>query len=77
MDLLVYLLSMIVFVFNICNSREWRDDMCEEVATHPDILRALRSAGFDIENCETWVEKLLMGAMTMLGVVLILKVCFV
>lgn len=65
---------MIILVFKVCNSHDWRDDLCEEVSTHPDILRALRQGGFDIENCESWVQKLVMGGLTMLGVGLILKV---
>jgi hypothetical protein len=73
-DFATYLLGMVILVFKVYKPKDWKDDLCEEVSVHPDVLRALRSGGFDIENCESWVENLMLGMMTLLGVGLILKV---
>ena len=73
-DFAAYLLGMVILAFRIYKPKAWKDDLCEEVSVHPDVLRALRSGGFNIESCESWVEKLVLGAMTMLGVGLVLKV---
>lgn len=73
-DFVVYLLGMVILAFKIYKPKNWKDELCEEVSIHPDVLRALRSGGFDVENCEGWVEKLVLGVLTILGVGLILKV---
>jgi len=75
-DFAAYLLGMVVLVVKVYKPRDWKDDLCEEVSVHADVLRALRSGGFDIESCENWVEKLVLGVMTLLGVGLVLKLQF-
>lgn len=73
-DFAAYLLGMVFLAFKLYKPKDWKDDLCEEVSVHPDVLRTLRSGGFDIESCESWVEKLVLGVTTVLGIGLILKV---
>lgn len=65
---------MVVVALSVYTSHDWQDNICEELSIHADLLRALRTGGFDIENCEKWAEKLVMGGMTLLGLGLVLKV---
>jgi hypothetical protein len=73
-DFAMCAISLVAFVFNCYNSRKWRDNLCEDLSTHPDILRALRIVGYDIESCEGWIEKLVFGGLSLLGFILVLKV---
>jgi len=75
-DFAAYLLGMVILAFRIYKPKDWKDNLCEEASVHPDVLRALRSGGFNIESCESWIEKLVLGAMTILGVGLVLKLQF-
>lgn len=75
-DAVVYVLGMVALALNVYSQRDWQDHLCEELSVHADLLRALRTGGFDIESCEKWVEKLVMGGMTLLGVGLVLKLQF-
>jgi len=76
-DFAVYALSLIIVAFACYRPSEWRETSCEELSTQPDLLRSLAQAGFNLENCETWIEKLVLGALTLLSVGLILKLQFV
>ncbi|KAF8318268.1 hypothetical protein DL93DRAFT_446330 [Clavulina sp. PMI_390] len=75
-DAVVYLISMISIILSVYGAHDWQDGLCEELSIHADLLRALRTGGFDIEHCEKWAEKLLMGGMTLLGLGLVLKIQF-
>jgi hypothetical protein len=74
-DLAVYTLSLIIIAFISYRPSRWRDGACEALPTQPDLVRSLSQAGFDLENCESWIERLVTSALTVLCVGLMIKVC--
>lgn len=51
-----------------------RTGLCEEVSNQPDFLRDLADMGFNLENCEVWFERAVIGVMTVTAVVIIVRV---
>jgi len=51
-----------------------RTGLCEEVSSQPDFIRDLADMGFNLENCEVWFERAVIGVMTMTAVVIIVRV---
>ncbi|KAG8897080.1 hypothetical protein FRB99_008468, partial [Tulasnella sp. 403] len=51
-----------------------RSTICEELSRQPDLLRSLSdSAGLNVENCESFLDKATVGVMLLLGVVLFIR----
>lgn len=73
-DFAVCSLAFVSLVFSCYSPKQWKDNLCEDLSTHPDILRILRTAGYDIESCEGWIEQAVFGGLTMLAIGLVLKV---
>ena len=72
----LYALSLISVAFAAYRPSQWRETVCEELSTQPDILRSLSEAGFSLENCESSVENGVIGVLVLLGVGMLLKVSF-
>ena len=51
-----------------------RTGLCEEVSSQPDFLRDLADMGFNLENCEVWFERAVIGVMTVTAIVIIVRV---
>ena len=51
-----------------------RTGLCEEVSSQPDFIRDLADMGFNLENCEVWFERAVIGVMTVTAVVIIVRV---
>lgn len=49
--------------------------MCEELSRQPDLLRTLSdSAGLNVENCESFLDKAIVSVLVALGVLLFIRV---
>ena len=54
-----------------------RSMLCEELSRQPDILRSLSdNAGLNVENCESFFDKAIVGVVMVLYVVLFIRVSF-
>jgi hypothetical protein len=51
-----------------------RTGICEEVSSQPDFIRDLADMGFNLENCEVWFERAVIGGITMTAIVIIIRV---
>lgn len=51
--------------------------MCEELSRQPDLLRTLSdSAGLNVENCESFLDKAIVSVLVALGVLLFIRLQF-
>jgi len=75
-DFVLYALTLVIVAFAGYRPSEWRETVCEELSTQPDILRSLSEAGFNLESCESWIENLVIGVVVLLSVGLVLKLQF-
>ena len=51
-----------------------RTGLCEDVSSQPEFIRDLVDMGFNLENCEVWFERAVIGLMTLSAVVIIVRV---
>ena len=51
-----------------------RTGLCEEVSSQPDFIRDLADMGFNLENCEVWFERAVIGVMTIAAMVIMVRV---
>lgn len=74
-DLAFGFVSVVLFAF-VSTKPAVRAMACEELSRQPDLLRSLSdSAGLNVENCESALEKAFAGILILLAVVLFIRVC--
>jgi len=75
-DFALYVLTLISVAFACYHPSNWRDTACELLSTQPDVLRTLAHAGLDLENCEHWIERVVLWVLILLSAGLIFKLQF-
>ena len=73
-DLFFVIFAAISGAYVISTNSSIRTGLCEEVSSQPDFIRDLADMGFNLENCEVWFERAVIGVMTMTAVVIIVRV---
>jgi len=76
-DLFFVIFSAISGAYVISTNSSIRTGLCEDVSSQPDFIRDLADMGFNLENCEVWFERAVIGLMTLGAVVIIVRVHFV
>jgi len=76
-DLFFVIFAAISGAYVVSTNSSIRTGLCEEVSSQPDFIRDLADMGFNLENCEVWFERAVIGVMTMAAVVIIVRVHFV
>lgn len=76
-DFALYVLALVGVAFACYRPSNWRDSTCEGLSTQPDILRTLAQAGLDLENCENWIENVVLWVLISLSVGLMFKLQFI
>jgi len=76
-DLFFVIVAAISGAYVISTNSSIRTGLCEEVSSQPDFIRDLADMGFNLENCEVWFERAVIGVMTITAVVIIVRVHFV
>jgi len=76
-DLFFVIFAAISGAYAVSTNSSIRTGLCEEVSNQPDFIRDLADMGFNLENCEVWFERAVIGLMTVATVVIIVRVHFV
>jgi len=76
-DLFFVIVAAISGAYVISTNSSIRTGLCEDVSSQPDFIRDLADMGFNLENCEVWFERAMIGLMTLGAVVVIIRVHFV
>jgi len=76
-DLFFVIFAAISGAYAISTNSSIRTGLCEEVSSQPDFIRDLADMGFNLENCEVWFERAVIGVMTLTAVVIMVRVHFV
>jgi len=76
-DLFFVIFAAISGAYAVSTNSSIRTGLCEEVSNQPDFIRDLADMGFNLENCEVWFERAVIGLMTVAAVVIIVRVHFV
>jgi len=76
-DLFFVTFAAISGAYAISTNSSIRTGVCEEVSSQPDFIRDLAEMGFNLENCELWFERAVIGLMTATAVVIMVRVHFV
>lgn len=70
-DLVFVTMSTLLFAF-ACVQPTLRGAVCEELSRQPELMRNLADTGLNIENCEMYFER---GVVGIVGVMSILLIC--
>lgn len=73
-DLFFVIFAAISGAYAVSTNSSIRTGLCEEVSSQPDFIRDLADMGFNLENCEVWFERAVIGVMTIAAVVIIVRV---
>jgi len=73
-DLFFVIFAAISGAYVVSTNSSIRTGLCEEVSSQPDFIRDLADMGFNLENCEVWFERAVIGVMTMIAVVIVVRV---
>lgn len=73
-DLFFVTFTAISGAYAISTNSSIRTGVCEEVSSQPDFIRDLADMGFNLENCELWFERAVIGVMTATAVVIVVRV---
>ena len=73
-DLFFVIFAAISGAYVISTNSSIRTGLCEDVSSQPDFIRDLVDMGFNLENCEVWFERAVIGLMTVSAVVIIVRV---
>jgi hypothetical protein len=73
-DLFFVIFAAISGAYVISNNTSIRTGLCEDVSSQPDFIRDLADMGFNLENCEVWFERAVIGLMTLSAAVIIIRV---
>lgn len=76
-DLFFVIFAAISGAYVISTNPSIRNGLCEDVSSQPDFIRDLADMGFNLENCEVWFERAVIGVMTLTAVVIMVRVHFV
>lgn len=76
-DLFFIVFAAISGAYVISTNSSIRTGLCEDVSSQPDFIRDLVDMGFNLENCEIWFERAVIGLMTLSAVVILVRVHFV
>jgi hypothetical protein len=52
-----------------------RSSICEEISRQPQLSSELGEAGFDLEDCEPWLERSVMAGVGLMAIILVVRVC--
>ncbi|KZT72482.1 hypothetical protein DAEQUDRAFT_735913 [Daedalea quercina L-15889] len=50
-----------------------RTGVCEELSRHPDLMRDMVEMGLNVENCELWFERAVVGIIGMLFILIVIR----
>ena len=73
-DLFFVIFSAVSGAYAVSTNSSIRTGLCEEVSNQPDFIRDLADMGFNLENCEVWFERAVIGVMTVAAVVIMVRV---
>ena len=73
-DLFFVTFAAISGAYAVSTNSSIRTGLCEEVSNQPDFIRDLADMGFNLENCEVWFERAVIGVMTITAVVIMVRV---
>lgn len=73
-DLFFVIFAAISGAYVISTNSSIRTGLCEDVSSQPDFIRDLADMGFNLENCEVWFERAVIGLMTLSAAVIIIRV---
>jgi hypothetical protein len=73
-DLFFVTFAAVSGAYAISTNSSIRAGVCEEVSSQPDFIRDLAEMGFNLENCELWFERAVIGVMTATAVVIMVRV---
>jgi len=76
-DLFFVIFAAISGAYVVSTNSSIRTGLCEDVSSQPDFIRDLADMGFNLENCEVWFERAVIGVMTVSAVVIMVRVHFV
>jgi len=76
-DLFFVIFAAISGAYVVSTNSSIRTGLCEDVSSQPDFIRDLADMGFNLENCEVWFERAVIGVMTLTAIVIMVRVHFV
>jgi len=76
-DLFFVTFAAISGAYVISTNSSIRTGLCEDISSQPEFIRDLADMGFNLENCEVWFERAVIGMMTLSTVVIMVRVHFV
>jgi len=74
-DLFLGALATIFFAFASVR-HTLRGAVCEELSRQPDILRGLSDTGLNLENCESWFERVVLAVVGVLAILFVVRLQF-
>lgn len=74
-DLVFVTMSTLLFAF-ACVQPTLRGAVCEELSRQPELMRNLADTGLNIENCETYFERGVVGVVAVMSILLICRMQF-
>ncbi|QRW01755.1 hypothetical protein RhiLY_00752 [Ceratobasidium sp. AG-Ba] len=74
-DLVFVTLSTLMFAF-ACVQPTLRSAVCEELSRQPELMRNLADTGLNIDNCEVYFERGVVGIVAVMSVLLICRMQF-
>ncbi len=51
-----------------------RSTVCEELSSHPELMRDMGEVGLSLENCEQWFERAVVAVLGVMFILIVVRV---
>lgn len=66
--------STLVVSYTSYSNKYVRTGVCEELSRHPDLMRDMVEMGLNVENCELWFERAVVGIIGIMFILIVIRV---
>lgn len=66
--------STLVVSYTSYSNNYVRTGVCEELSRHPDLMRDMVEMGLNVENCELWFERAVVGIIGIMFILIVIRV---
>lgn len=67
--------STLVVSYTSYSNKYVRTGVCEGLSRHPDLMRNMVEMGLNVENCELWFERAVVGIIGIMFILIVIRVC--
>lgn len=68
------IVSTLVVSYTSYSNKYVRTGVCEELSRHPELMRDMVEMGLNVENCELWFERAVVGIIGIMFILIVIRV---